>query len=72
MSILISEFRLRITFIVSIAFTVTLLSSCTKLDESFEGDLTQGQVSGNSSSNTAALLQGVYNSLEYTFPEFIL
>ncbi len=52
-------------------FTITLLYNCTKLHETFEGDLTQDQVSVDSS-NTAALLQGVYNSLEYTFTSHLV
>lgn len=47
-------------------FIGTLLFSCSKLHETFRGDLTQGQVAGDTT-NTGALLQGVYNALENTF-----
>jgi len=62
---------LRKIFIVVILFTIALLHSCTKLNETFEGDLTQGQVAADSA-NAAALLQGVYNSLEFTFTSHIV
>jgi starch-binding outer membrane protein, SusD/RagB family len=42
--------------------------SCTKLNETLEGNLTPGQVSKDTSA--AALLRGVYTSLEYTFTSF--
>lgn len=41
--------------------------NCSKLEEKFEGDLTANQVGSSGSSNTAALLEGVYNSLRGTF-----
>jgi hypothetical protein len=63
---------LRRIHIVSTLFSIVLLYSCSKLDERFGGDLTQGQVGGSTSSNTAALLQGVYNSLEFTFTSHIV
>jgi hypothetical protein len=63
---------LRRTFLAFILFAILLLYSCTKLNETFDGDLTQGQVAGNTSSNTAALLQGVYNSLENTFTSHLV
>jgi hypothetical protein len=72
MIILIVKFMLRRIFIVSTLLSIALLYSCSKLDERFGGDLTQGQVGGNTSSNTAALLQGVYNSLEFTFTSHIV
>ena len=37
---------LRKIFIVLLLFTTALLFSCTKLHETFQGDLTQGQVAG--------------------------
>lgn len=49
-----------------IIFTIALLNGCTKLDETFRGDLTAAQV-GADSANTAALLQGVYTSLQFPF-----
>jgi hypothetical protein len=57
---------LRKIFIVFALFMIALLQSCTKLHETFPGDLTQGQVAADTTS-TAGLLQGVYNSLENTF-----
>ena len=53
-------------FITYFIFASVLLNGCTKLDETFRGDLTSAQV-GADSANTAALLQGVYNSLEFPF-----
>lgn len=43
--------------------------NCTKLEEKFEGDLTASQVAGSGSSNTAALLEGVYASLRSLFTD---
>ena len=59
MNILIEKLLLRRMVMIAIIFTVALLYSCTKLNETFEGHLTQDQVGGNTSFNTAALLQGV-------------
>lgn len=56
---------LRKIFIVLAAFMMAILQRCTKLHETFPGDLTQGQVAADT--NTTGLLQGVYNSLEFTF-----
>ena len=53
-------------FIVFIVFGAVLLNSCSKLDEKFQGDLTQGGISSGTT-NSAVLLQGVYNSLEKIF-----
>ncbi len=53
---------LRKIFILLILLTTALLFSCTKLDETFQGDLTQGQVAADTT-NTAHLLQGIYNTL---------
>jgi hypothetical protein len=61
----------RKTSIACILFIVAFLHSCTKLNETFQGDLTQGQVAADSS-NTAALLQGVYNSLEFAFTSHLV
>ena len=47
-------------------FIAALFYACTKLHERFLGDLTENQVAADTS-NTAALLQGVYNSLEGPF-----
>ena len=67
MNILIEKLLLRRMVIIAIIFTLALLCSCKKLNETFEGHLTQDQVGGNTSSNTAALLQGVYNTFQNTF-----
>ncbi len=48
-----------------------LLNSCTKLHENFLGDLTQGQVGGSGTANTAILVQGLYNSLESVFTDHL-
>lgn len=52
--------------IITLLFTAMLLNACTKLDEEFRGDLTDVQV-GSNPANTAALLSGVYNSMEGPF-----
>ena len=54
-----------------IVFIASLLQSCTKLDEKFRGDLTDVQV-GADTANTAALLQGVYNSMEDPFTSHLV
>ena len=41
-----------------------LVTGCTKLDEKFNGSLAPDQVGGSGSVSTAALLRGVYNSLQ--------
>ena len=69
MNILIEKLLLRRMVIIPIVFTLALLYSCRKLNETFEGHLTQDQVGGNTSSNTAALLQGVYNTFQNTFTD---
>lgn len=43
-------------------------TSCTKLDEKFQGDLTPGQVAGGSAS-VDALLKGIYASTQNSFQE---
>jgi len=62
---------LRKIFIVFAVFIIAFVLSCTKLHETFQGDLTPGQVTADTTS-TAALLQGVYNSLEGPFTCHIL
>ena len=53
-------------------FTGTLLlTGCSKLHEDFQGDLTQNQVGGPGTANTAILLQGLYNSLESVFTDHL-
>ena len=44
-------------------FSVVLLS-CTKLNQRFEGELTSGQVSSGGNTNTAAILSGLYTSMQ--------
>lgn len=48
-----------------------LISSCTKLNETFSGDLTPSQVAGGGggSANSAALLKSVYNSMRTTYQD---
>ena len=41
-------------------------TGCSKLDENFQGDISQGQVSSGTV-QTASLLQGLYSSMELTF-----
>lgn len=53
--------------ILFILFSIMLSYSCTKLHEKFEGDLTASQIGSTTSSNAGALLEGVYNSLRFTF-----
>lgn len=52
--------------ILFIVFGATIISGCSKLDERFLGDTTQGTVASNSA-NTAILLQSLYNSMEFVF-----
>ena len=52
------------------ALLMFLISSCTKLNETFSGDLTPAQVGGSGgSSNSAALLKSVYNSMRGTYQD---
>ena len=69
MNFLIKKWLLRSMVIIAIIFTLALLYSCKKLNETFEGHLTQDQVGGNTSSNTAALLQGVYTTFHNTLTD---
>jgi len=55
------------SFIKYVITGATFLCSCSKLHEDFRGDITQGQVGGSGTTNTAILLQGVYNSLASVF-----
>ena len=50
-------------------FSIVFNCSCKKLNETFGGNLTTGQVASNPSANTAALLQGVYQSLHLQFTQ---
>ncbi len=56
----------RNSFINYIVVLAILLNGCSKLDEKFLGDVTQGGI-GSGTANTATLLQGVYSSLENVF-----
>lgn len=57
-------------FILLAAIPTTVLFSCTKLDEQFNGDLTQDQVGGGGgSANVDALLAGVYNSMRLPYQD---
>jgi SusD family. len=61
---------LRKLIIVLLPFIIPLLYGCAKLHETFQGDLTQGQVAADT--NSAGLLQGVYSSLENTFSNHLV
>ena len=52
--------------ILSIVFGVAIINGCSKLDERFLGDTTQGTVASNSA-NTNILLQSLYNSMGSVF-----
>src|SRR4030095_7782725 len=47
-----------------------IIASCTKLDERFLGDTTQGAIASNSG-NTATLLQSLYSNLEAVFTSYL-
>ena len=47
-----------------------VLDGCTKLDERFLGDTTQGAIASNSG-NTATLLESLYNNLEHVFTHYL-
>jgi hypothetical protein len=55
--------------ILLIFFPTIVIFSCSKLNETLEGNLTPGQVSRDSSA--AILLRGVYGSMEWTFSGFL-
>ena len=57
--------RLLLTIIVITLFTV----SCTKLNENLNGQLTESQVGGGGTANTAALLNGIYDNIRGTFQD---
>ena len=52
--------------ILLIVFVAMFVNGCSKLDENFLGDTTQGTVASNSA-NTGILLQSLYNSLGSVF-----
>ena len=54
-----------LTIIVITLFTV----SCTKLNENLNGQLTENQVGGGGTANTAALLNGIYDNIRGTFQD---
>lgn len=57
--------RLLLTITVITLFTV----SCTKLNENLNGQLTESQVGGGGTANTAALLNGIYDNIRGTFQD---
>ena len=59
---------LRKIFLILILIT-TVSISCTKLEQKFDGQLTTDQVSSGGNSNTAALLSGLYNSMQTPFQD---
>ena len=60
---------MKYTKLLYLAIPTFLLFSCTKLEEKFRGDLTEEQIGGGGSANTAALLTGVYNSMRTPYQE---
>jgi hypothetical protein len=50
-------------------FSSLMFGSCTKLDQKFGGELTSDQVSSGGNTNTAALLSGLYNSMQGLFQD---
>lgn len=62
---------MKYTRLLYVALPVALLFSCTKLDEKFQGDLTQEQAGGGGggTANVAALLTGVYNSMRTPYQD---
>jgi hypothetical protein len=62
---------LRKILILTACILSSLIYSCTKLEERYERHLTASQVGGSGSSNTTALLEGVYTSLRRTFTNHV-
>ncbi len=56
----------KLTIIASLFFFLSI-TSCTKLEEKFEGNLTQSQIGGGGAGNASALLTQLYNDLKGTF-----
>lgn len=50
-------------------FSSAVLLGCTKLEQKFDGELTSSQVSSGGNTNTAALLSGLYNSMQGLFQD---
>jgi starch-binding outer membrane protein, SusD/RagB family len=50
---------------------IIILDGCSKLDERFLGDTTQGAIASNTG-NTATLLQSLYNNLEAIFTYYLI
>ena len=48
--------------LILIAFTVFFMAACTKLNERFNSETTQGTGGGSGGGNATALLQGAYRS----------
>jgi hypothetical protein len=57
--------KILITLMIIPLFTV----SCTKLDETLNGQLTESQIAGGGTANTAALLNGIYDNIRGTFQD---
>ena len=55
--------------IIILVVTCTVLLGCTKLNPRFGGELTANQVSSSGNTNTAALLSGLYNSMQGLFQD---
>ena len=55
--------------ILLLVFSSAVLLGCTKLEQKFDGELTSGQVSSGGNTNTAALLSGLYNSMQGLFQD---
>jgi len=55
--------------LILLTIPATLFFSCTKLEEGFNGDLTQGQIGGGGSANVDALLTGIYNSMRLPYQD---
>jgi starch-binding outer membrane protein, SusD/RagB family len=63
MTIIVKKTRFGIDKFIPLIFVIAFVNgACTKLNEKFQGDLTQSQVAGNPSTDSALLL-GIYNSL---------
>jgi starch-binding outer membrane protein, SusD/RagB family len=46
-----------------------IVISCTKLEEKFNGDLTEDQIGGGGNTNTAALLKGIYDAMRTPYQD---
>src|SRR5688572_6034218 len=55
--------------LIIVASAVVFLGACTKLEETFNSETTQGSSGGGSGANAAALLQGAYRSLNNPYQD---